>query len=237
MKKIAFLISLCLMANVAAVSAAYQTVDCSTSTIFSENSCNQCFDGGEKTTGDNIGMMEDLWKNDSSTDRLIYKEEQEMPKMVNPVSDKVTWSQNPITDKDFWAFTPELENIYSSGADAYVLKPGASVTWLKSNLGAAYKLDSNKADKGTNIGLLVYPIMTHAVLEDGTPSPETTTHKECVLFKSADANKAPEPTPTPVEVKAPPVKALPKTGPAENMLVILALMLTAGVLYYRRKSV
>lgn len=236
MKKIAFLIALSLFANLATVNAAYPVLDCSSDTIFSENSCNQCFDGWEKTVWDNIGMMEDLWKNDSETDRLIYKEEQEMPKMVNPVSDKVTWSQNPSSDSEFWAFTEELEDIYSSGADAYVLKPGASVTWLKSNLGAAYKLDSNKADKGTNIGLLVYPIMTHAVLEDGTPSPETTTHKECVLFKSADANKVETPAPAPVEVKAPPVKALPKTGPAENMLVILALLLTAWLLYYRRKS-
>lgn len=50
MRKIAFLISLCLLANVATVSAAYQTVDCSTDSIFGQNSCNQCFDGGEKTT-------------------------------------------------------------------------------------------------------------------------------------------------------------------------------------------
>ena len=78
--------------------------------------------------------------------------------------------------------------------------------------------------------------MTHAVLEDGTPSPETTTHKECVLFKSADANKAEVPAPAPVEVKAPPAKALPKTGPAENMLIVLALLLTAGLVYYRRKA-
>lgn len=236
MRKIAFLISLCLLVNVATTSAAYKTLDCSSDTIFSENSCNQCFDWGEKTTGDNIGMMEDLWKNDSESNRLIYKEEQEMPKMVNPVSDKVTWSQNPTSDTEFWSFTEELENIYDSGSEAYVLKPGASVTWLKSNLGSAYKLDSNKADKGVNIGLLVYPIMTHAVLEDGTPSPETTTHKECVLFKSAEANKAPAPTPAPVEVKAPPAKALPKTGPAENMLIVLALLLTAGLVYYRRKA-
>ena len=90
------------MLNIAAVSAAYETVDCSTDTIFSENSCNQCFDWWEKATWDNIGMMEDLWRNDSSSDRLIYKEEQEMPKMVNPASDKVTWSQNPTDDKDFW---------------------------------------------------------------------------------------------------------------------------------------
>ncbi|MDD4151020.1 MAG: LPXTG cell wall anchor domain-containing protein [Candidatus Gracilibacteria bacterium] len=236
MRKIAFLISFCLLLNTVAVSAAYNTVDCSTDTIFSENSCNQCFDGGEKATGDNIGMMEDLWKNDSSSDRLIYKEEQEMPKMVNPASDKVTWSQNPTDDKDFWAYTPELEALYSSGSDAYVLTPGASVTWLKSTLGSAYKLDSNKQEKGKNIGLLVYPIITHSILEDGTPSPDSTTHKECVLFKSADANKIETPAPTPVEVKAPPVKALPKTGPAENMLVILALLLTAGLVYFRRKK-
>jgi len=59
-------------------------------------------------------MMEDLWRNDSSTDRLIYKEEQEMPKMVNPASDKVNWSQNPTDDNDFWAYTEELEDLYSS---------------------------------------------------------------------------------------------------------------------------
>lgn len=236
MRKIAFLISFCLLLNTVAVSAAYNTVDCSTDTIFSENSCNQCFDWWEKATWDNIGMMEDLWKNDSSSDRLIYKEEQEMPKMVNPASDKVTWSQNPTDDKDFWAYTPELEALYSSWSDAYVLTPGASVTWLKSTLGSAYKLDSNKQEKWKNIGLLVYPIITHSILEDGTPSPDSTTHKECVLFKSADANKIETPAPTPVEVKAPPVKALPKTGPAENMLVILALLLTAWLVYFRRKK-
>lgn len=236
MKKIAFLLSLCFFANVALVEASYSEIDCSTDTIFTENSCNQCFDGWEKATWDNIGMMEDLWKNDSDTDRLIYKEEQEMPKMVNPASDKATWSQNPASDKDFWAFTPELEDIYSSWSDAYVLAPGKSLTWLKSNLWASYKLDSNKVEKGANVWLLVYPIVTHSVLEDGTASPESTTHKECVLFKSADANKVETPAPKPVEVKAPPAKVLPKTGPAENLLVILALILTAWVVYYRRRK-
>jgi hypothetical protein len=44
MRKIALLTSVCLFANLATVSAAYPVLDCSSDTIFSENSCNQCFD-------------------------------------------------------------------------------------------------------------------------------------------------------------------------------------------------
>jgi hypothetical protein len=43
-------------------------------------------------------MMTDLWVNNSSTSRLLYKEEQEMPVMVNLNSTEVSWKDRPSSD-------------------------------------------------------------------------------------------------------------------------------------------
>jgi hypothetical protein len=76
----------------------------------------------------------------------MYKEQQEMPEMVNLNTSKVEWSQTPDS-KDFWEYTPEFEALFSTEQDGYVLKAGQSVTWLKSKLSYAFKLDRNDAVK------------------------------------------------------------------------------------------
>ena len=138
-------------------------VQCSTDSVFAEYSCNQCFDGWEKEQWGFIWLLTDIWSNTSENDKILYKEQQENPEMVNLNTSKVTWSQTPDS-KDFWEYTPEFEALFSNEQDWYVLGAGKSVTWLKSKLSYAFKLDKNETVKGENIGLLIYPILSHTLL-------------------------------------------------------------------------
>jgi len=198
-------------------------IECSTNPVFAEYSCNQCFDWWEKATWSFIGLLTDIWSNDSKNDKIMYKEQQEMPEMVNLNTSKVEWSQTPDS-KDFWEYTPEFEALFSDEQDWYVLKAGQSVTWLKSKLSYAFKLDKNEATKWENIGLLVYPILSHTLLANGELGMSNAPHNECVLFKSS-ALEAP---------KVVPPKTLPQTGPAEFfLLLILAMILGFGILRFK----
>lgn len=214
---------LTLLSSISTVSAAVTEIECSTDSVFAEYSCNQCFDGWEKSTWSFIGLLTDIWSNTSANDKIMYKEQQEMPEMVNLNTSKVEWSQTPDS-KDFWEYTPEFEAMFSSEQDWYVLKAGQSVTWLKSKLWYAYKLDNNQASKWENIGLLVYPILSHTLLDNWELWMNNTPHNECVLFKSA-AWEAPK------EIQP---KTLPKTGPAEFfLLMVLAMILWFGLVKFR----
>jgi hypothetical protein len=76
----------------------------------------------------------------------------------------------------------------------------------------------------------VYPISTHTILDDSSPSIDDEEHRECVIFKSAVASVAPE------IVTAEPTK-LPDTGPREYILLfILALMLGFAFMTLRSRA-
>ena len=198
-------------------------VQCSTDSVFAEYSCNQCFDGWEKEQWGFIWLLTDIWSNTSENDKILYKEQQENPEMVNLNTSKVTWSQTPDS-KDFWEYTPEFEALFSNEQDWYVLGAGKSVTWLKSKLSYAFKLDKNETVKGENIGLLIYPILSHTLLANWELGMSNTPHNECVLYKSA-AWEVPKVTPR---------KTLPQTGPAEYfLLLILAMILGFGVVRFK----
>ncbi len=210
----------------------YEEIDCTTDNAFAANNCNQCFNGGTKVEWDNIWMMTDLWENNTSTSRLLYKEEQEMPQMINLNSDKVAWKERPSSD-GFWKYTSELDSRYNESEDAYILWANDEVVWLQSSVGYAYGLTQNDVEKDGNIGLLVYTIITHDI-NDGVVSDDSETHKECVLFKSGE-NEANTSAPVePVEPVTPTV--VPETWPEHILLVALALILGFGVLRLRRKS-
>lgn len=222
-KLLASSIAIALISSIATVSAATTEIECSTDSVFAEYSCNQCFDGWEKSTWSFIGLLTDIWSNNSANDKIMYKEQQEMPEMVNLNTSKVEWSQTPDS-KDFWEYTPEFEALFSTEQDWYVLKAGQSVTWLKSKLSYAFKLDKNDAVKWENIGLLIYPVLSHTILDNGELGMNNTPHNECVLFKSA-AWEAPV-------VETP--RTLPQTGPAEFfLLMILAMILGFGIVRFR----
>ncbi len=221
------LITVSLLAVATPSFAAYTEVECSTDAVFSENACNQCFDWGSKKEWNNIGLLSDIWMNVTDVSKLLFKEEQIDPEMINLDSNNVSWTQAP--DKDnFWTYTDEFNALYSDEYEGYVLPAGESVTWIKSALSSVFTLDKNTATEWSNIGLLVFPISTHNILADGEITMDNEEHKECVLFKSAWAAEI-------QEVVVP--KKLPQTWPAEYLLLlVLSMILGFGILKFKAKA-
>jgi len=207
--------------------AAYEEIECSTDTVFSENSCNQCFDWGTKVQWGYLGLLSDLWMNVTDIQKIVYTEEQVDPEMINLDSSNVSWTQTPSSE-NFWEYTDEFEALYSETEEGYILDAGESVNWIKSAWSNAYQLAKNTASEWSNIGLLVYPISTHNILEDGEITINNSEHRECVLFKSWEASEE--------EVPEEP-KKLPETGPAEFILLLVAAMLLGlWIMKFRTRS-
>lgn len=213
--------------------SAYETVKCSTDPVFSANSCNQCFTWKAQAEGANLGFLKDEWVNSGQVDKILYKEEQEMPVMKNLSPSLVSWKENPTKEK-FWKYTDEFNKLYNDEEEGYILTKGKKVIWLKSSKGFAYSLTKNKEVAGKNIGLLVYPISTHSIIANGEINPDAEVHKECVLFKSSTEVKK-EVTP-PVEKPKTPTKKLPKTWSEQYLLALLALILGFAILKIRKKA-
>lgn len=204
---------------------AFEEIECSADPVFSANSCNQCFSWKAQSQGDTVGFLSDEWVNQSATDMILYKEIQEDPRLVNLSPDLTQWSQVP-SSQGFWEYTSEFDNIYSEVEDGFVLEAGKKVTWIKSKLGYGYQLGKNTAPSGENIGMLVFPLTSHALLTDGTISEDSDVHNECVLFTSG----TPDPE-TPVVIKR-----LPETGPAQFIMLAFFAMLLSFVLVKSRKE-
>lgn len=230
-KKVAFVLVAWLALSFSSVFADYKEVQCSTNPAFEANSCNQCFDGGTKAEGDNLGLLTDKWSNSSSGDQIVYKEEQKMPFMVNLSEGSVTWTQVPNSE-GFWEYTQEFNDLYSQKDEGYILKAGQSITWLKSKLGYAFSLEKNSAPAGTDVGLLVYPFKGHNVWVDGKITMDDKEHRECVLLKS-DATMKPV-----VKEQTEPKKPveLPKTGPEHIILLLVAMLIGTGLILFRKKA-
>ena len=214
------------------VFGATSEIDCTTNSIFWANSCNQCFiESDSKKAWDNVWLLSDIWENKSNSEQVLLKEENsDKPTMVNLDESNVSWKQSPSSSEDFWEYTPELEKLKSVDDLWYVLAPSKKVTWLKSKVNATYTLTKNNVKPGGEIGLLTYPIKTHAMV-NWAPSVDSKEHKECVLYKSSEASK--------VEVKpiAPKeVKKLPKTWPAENVLILFSFVLASIAFLRKRKQ-
>ncbi len=218
------LIASMFLSSISFVNAWYEEIDCSTDPVFSEYSCNQCFDWWEKWQNSYIWNLDDVWKNFSTVDQVMYKELQSFPEMMNLNTSKVSWEQTPSSEW-FWSYTEEFNALYDEDKAWYVLKAGNEVTWLKSKLGSAYHLARNEASKSSNIGLLVFSITSNNILEDGEISVDDWVHKECVLYKSGDEKV----------VKKEKPKELPKTWPEQFfLLLILAMILAFAVLRFRK---
>ena len=223
-KKLLFIVSFLVITTPSF--AAYDVVDCSTDPVFSENSCNQCFTWWAKSEGDNIGFLQDVWKNVTDISKILYKEEQIDPSMINLDPSNVNWLQSPAAD-NFWTYTDEFNALYSNLEEGYVLPAGKSVVWIKSALSSVYTLDKNTLEKWSNIGLLVYPISTHNILASGKITIDNEEHRECVLFTSWEASK--------VQEKVIP-KKLPQTWPSEYiLLLILSMILGFGILKFKAR--
>lgn len=218
-----FFVFVLLIASFNIVNAANQEIECSTDPVFSEYSCNQCFDGWAKSQGWYIGLLSDEWKNTSENDKILYKEQQDFPEMINLETSGVEWNQTPWAE-DFWEYTSDFDSLYSEDQDGYVLATWKAVTWIKSKLSYAYKLDRNEAEEWANIGLLIYPILSHTILDDWEITMDNSIHNECVLYKSGE----------PTEQTLVEPKKLPQTWPEEFfILLVLAMILWFWVLKFR----
>lgn len=211
------------------VSAAYTEIQCSTDPVFAQNSCNQCFSWWEKGQWEAFGFINDVFINKTTNSKLIYKEEQTMPSMINLWWEKTSWSQTPSGWDAFWQYSKDFETYYSSGQEAYVIWWGKQVSRIESRDGFAYKLEKNTVAKWQNIGLLVFSVTSHDLV-NGEVSIDTIEHKECVLFKSG------VPSQNPVVTINEPVKRLPQTGPEHVLLVLVALLLWLGLFGLKRKN-
>lgn len=214
-----------LSVSISSTYAAYPEVQCSTDEVFAQNACTQCFDGGSISTGDSLGLLTDELLNETSGDIIVYTEEQEMPEMVN-LSSQASWSQTPSAE-NFWEYTDAFNNLYSDDEKGYIVPADSKLVWLQSKLGYAYTLDTNSAPKGSNVGLLVYKLISHSMSADGDIAIEGDTHNECVLFAAGDTNPEP-PREEPPE--------LPETGAEHVLLLILALILGFAFLKIRQKA-
>jgi len=223
-KKLLVIVSLLVIATPSY--AAYEEIECSTDSVFSENSCNQCFNWGSKVQWNHLWLLSDLWMNVTDVAKILYKEEQIDPEMVNLDSSNVNWVQSPNADT-FWEYTDEFNALYSDLEEGYLLPSGESVTWIKSALSSVYTLEKNTASEWSNIGLLVYPISTHNILEDGEITIDNSEHRECVLFKSWKASEE-------IIPEAP--KTLPQTWPTEILLLLVAMILGFWILKFKTRS-
>lgn len=198
-------------------------ISCSTDAIFSEYSCNQCFEGGERWVNGTVGGLSDLWVNTSGVPQALYKEIQTMPRMV--ALNGAVWDEDKVSDS-FWVFSPELDRYYNSGLWAYILQPGENANWIESTEGSSYVLKTTPSTTGANAWLLVYELESNPILDNGEISTDVWTHKECVLYKSGAQ------VVTPKNEKP---KELPKTGPEQFfLLLLLAMFLAFGVLRFKK---
>ena len=225
-KKIIWVLLISTLINTSFVSA-YNEIDCSSDIVFESYSCGQCFEWGSKIKWDYIWLLIDDWINPTDQNQILYKEEQKMPEMVNLDPSNVAWSQTPSTEW-FWEYSDEFDALYSEDNLWYILNAWSRITWLQSKMGYAYKLDNNSATNNANIGLLIYPISTHTIQADWTPSMDDNEHIECVLFKSAWASEIVIPE-TP--------ERLPDTWPTEYiLLLIIAMLLWFGFMRMSSRS-
>lgn len=231
-KKILLILALTLTLSTA---KAYESVDCSINPLFGQNNCNECFDWGEVKTWDNVTMLDDLWKNETTNDKLMYSEEITYPKMMS-----VEWAsfeQKPADNEEFWETTSDLEALYSTWYEAYVLPAGQNVTWLRGKLGSAYQFTNNSLNVWDTAWVLVFDIMSHDIVWEDISMSETP-HKECVAYVNASeivevTPVVEEPTPEPQPEEMTKVE----TGPWMNLILIIALSILLWVGLLNRKLV
>ena len=221
-----------------AVRGNIQEVKCDTDSSFISESCDQCFNWDKVKSGDNIAELTDKWINPSTSKLLMYEAEQKNPELKNLGWAKVKVKTNSIGGK-MWTYTSELKSKFDKDLDGYVLNGGESVNWIKTVMGASYKIEKNEVASGQNVAMLIYPISTHTIREDTQEiTIDTKTHKECVLYKSAWVQK--EVVTDKTGKKVTPVKTSIKnattqqTGPEMYILILMALLM--GTFLLRRKA-
>jgi hypothetical protein len=216
----------------------YKAVACNTNPAFSTNSCDQCFVGGSVKVGGDLNGLFDNWTNNTSNMLIAYKDEQKLPNMVSFGS---TWSNTPTDLAKFWKNSSDITWIStgSGGRMNYILQAGQKVKFIDSELGARYVLDKTDKKDGDTIGMIRYPIVSHAVDKTTGNEGPAVTHYECVSYTLSAPVVTPTPTPKPTPATpVPPTKEVTQTatGPTETLILILAAFFIAfGMMFSLRK--
>lgn len=215
----------------------YKTVACTTNPAFSTNSCDQCFVGGSVKVGGDLNGLFDNWTNNTSNMLIAYKDEQKLPNMVAFGS---TWTSTPTDLSKYWKNSSDITWVQtgSGGRMNYILQAGQKVKFIDSELGARYVLDKTDKKDGETVGMIRYPIVSHAVDKTTGNEGTATTHHECVSYTLSAPVVAPTPTPKPTPVPVPPTKEVTQTatGPTETLILILAAFFIAfGMMFSLRK--
>jgi hypothetical protein len=199
--------------------------------FFTANACNQCFDWGKKATAEKITGLTDSWTNPNTTEQVIYKDEQKMPEFVNLGWANTSWLTNPEDSSIFYKYSDELawtDSATWSGKQEFLLEWSKTTPFLESDLGASYTLQSTDKVEWDAVWLLKFQINYHDTDATAKES-EAKAHTECVAYYAG----------TPAPVVAAPVTPQEvtqvKTGPESLVLILVALLLSFGLLKYRKK--
>lgn len=202
------------------VNWAYTEVDCSTNSTFWENSCNQCFDWWVVKSWDTLSFLDDIWHNDTTNRKIMYKEEQKMP--ILTALNWTEFTKKPDNDT-FWEYTSEFDALKNDEFDGYVLPASSNVSWLKSSMWAGYKVEKT-GNEWENAWILVFDIMSHNILESGEIAMNDKAHRECVIYKNwvwvAEIPVTPVIPVTPEEPK-PEEMTKVKTWPEDFFLILM----------------
>lgn len=210
----------------------YASVSCD-SAIFSENSCNQCFQGSAVKKGERITGLFDNWTNTTSNVLVAYKDEQRLPNMVGVGG--ASWVAVPGDETQLWKDASDVVWTPSGARQSFMLTSGQKVRFMESDLGAGYTLESANQGHGEVVGLLRFPVVYHTIdMTTGSEGPAVT-HYECVTYT---LDEPATPVTPPTEPSTPPEVTKTETGPAETLLLIIAAFFIAfGLMFSLRKRV
>jgi|GEM_PF-894957 len=213
----------------------YKTVSCTSNSVFSANSCDQCFDGGSVKVGERLTGLFDNWTNNTSNVYIAYKEEQKTPTLVK--FSNSSWSSSPSDESKMWRYGTDIIWISSGtgGKTQYILPANQKVKFLESELGAGYTLEKTTAKNGEAVGLVKFPVVYHTIDNATASEGPAMTHYECALYNLSAPVTSTGTTATGTTV--PKTVTETKTGPETLLLMIAAFFIAFGMMFSLRKRV
>jgi hypothetical protein len=218
----------------------YKSVACTTNSAFGTNNCNQCFEGEPVKVSQKLTGLFDNWNNPSTTPLVAYREEQKTPNMVR--FGNSTWSASPSDETKLWKYSSEIVWVPSSGGkNQFILAGGQKVKFVEAELMAGYTLEKTDRKVGEMVGMLRFPVVSHAI--DGSTATEgpADTHYECVSYSLAASPVMAGTPATPATPAKAPGKPVPaavtqtQTGPESLLLIAAAFFIAFGLMFSLRK--
>lgn len=162
----------------------YPPASCQSSTIFTSNSCNECFDGGAFSAGEIITPIFNTIKNTTNGLIVFYKSEQEKPKFLpfngswlgNPVDWENNWDYN---NSDLLFVAPNTQpNVFQ-----YILGSQQMIRFYNTLPSFGYNYISSTVGAGNYISLLIFKNKYHVIDPSTGLESGLNTSNSCVAYK------------------------------------------------------